>query len=581
MGSIAADAPTVPSKNGDAKYSVPKQAEQVFWRDLVENPLVSKYLPPDIRVAASTIRFTGKDAPTLPVHWRLAESASALLALEAALVGLLLNKKYGVPAPEVEIDVEHAQLFLMSLFLWTIDPQGEKISATLSAKKLQKYLVDHDPYERATTPHRAATTNIYKCADGRFFQTHGSLNPDPVLKILGLPRNQELGPGQEAWVPFQESVSKFTAAELLEATDRAGQAGHVCNSVEEYTRSEHGRANAHVGLFEIWRVANKNHLPAWWPSASHTVPSRPLAGLKVVDLTRIIAAPTVTRGLAELGASVMRVMGPGVPDFVGLHIDLNWGKWNTYIDITSPDGREQLRDLIKDADVVINGYRPGVLDKHGFSQDDIIAMVADRPRGIISVRENCYGWYGPFSHRPGWQNTSDACVGVSHGYGKAIGLQDDEPIVTPCPNSDYCTGLAGVTAILSAILQRGELGGSYKVDLALTYYNQWLLRSCGEYPPEVWRELWEKYGRFQFRANQPMEVITPAVMQLMEKREDSFRDEFFSVQRSKALNVDIRCVKPVLRYPHGEVELGFTVGTRGNGTDAPRWPEDLTIEVVS
>lgn len=470
----------------------------------------------------------------------------------------------------------------MSLFLWTIDPEGEKINATLSAKKLQKYLVDHDPYERASTPHRSSTTNIYRCADGKFFQTHGSLNPDPVLKILALPRYQELNPvGQEAWIPFQESVSKFAAPELLIATDRAGQAGHTCNTFDEYSRSEHGRANAQIGLFEIFRVANKNHQPAWWPTSNHTAPPRPLAGLKVVDLTRIIAAPTVTRGLAELGASVMRVMGPDVPDFVGLHIDLNWGKWNTYIDITSEHGRGQLRNLIKDADVVINGYRPGVLDKYGFSQDDIIAIVADRPRGIISVRENCYGWYGPFSHRSGWQNTSDACVGVSHGYGKAIGLREDEPIVTPCPNSDYCTGLAGVAAILSAILQRGELGGSYKVDIALTYYNQWLLRSCGEYPPEVWQKLWDKYDRFQFRANQPMEVITPEIMQLMEKREDSFRDEFFCVQRSKALNVDIRCVKPVIQYPHGEVELGFTVGTRGNGKDAPRWPEDLTTEVVS
>lgn len=469
----------------------------------------------------------------------------------------------------------------MSLFLWTIDPNGDEINATLSASKLQKYLVDHDPFERATTPHRASTTNIYKCADGRFFQTHGSLNPNPMLKALGLPMKLEIASGREAWTPFQESISKFTSSELLDAVERTQQAGHVCNSFEEYSKSEHGQANAHVGLFEILRVENKNHQPTWWPPARYTSPSRPLTGLKVVDLTRIIAAPTVTRGLAELGASVMRVIGPTVPDFVGLHIDLNWGKWNSYIDLTTKHGREQLRDLIKDADVVVNGYRPGVLDKYGFSQDDIIALVTDRPRGIISVRENCYGWHGPYSHRSGWQNTSDACVGISHGYGKAIGLKDDEPIVTLCPNSDYCTGLAGVAAILSAIIQRGELGGSYKVDIALTYYNQWLVRSCGEYPPEVWQQMWEKYDKFQFRAHQPMEITTPVIMKLMKERSNSFGDEFFHVQRSKILGVDIRCVKPAIRYPHGEVELGFTVGTRGNGTDAPRWPEDLTTEVVT
>jgi crotonobetainyl-CoA:carnitine CoA-transferase CaiB-like acyl-CoA transferase len=578
-------------------YSVPQQAEHIFRKGILQNPFVSKYLPEGIDNAASKVRFTGPDSPTMPVNWRLAESASALLALEASLVGLLLERKYAMSAPEAEInwlgecsfddgsspltfDSEHAQLFLMSLFLWTIDPEGEDIRATLSAAKLQKYLVDQDPFERATTAHRGSTTNIYKCADGKFFQTHGSLNPDPMLQVLGLPRQRDTRPGEEAWVPFQEAASKFSSAELLEATEKARQAGHTCNSWEEYSRSEHGRANSHVGLFEIRRLETQRQIPCWWPAASHSSSRRPLAGLKVVDLTRIIAAPAVTRGLAELGASVMRVMSPDLPDFVGLHVDLNWGKWNTYIDLKSEDGREQLRNLIRDADVVVNGYRPGVLDKYGFARDDILGLVADRDRGIILVRENCYGWYGPFKHRSGWQNTSDACVGVSHGYGAAIGLNDNEPIVTICPNSDYCTGLAGVAGILTAILQRGESGGSYEVDIALTWYNQWLIRSCGEYPKEVWQKLWDMYGNFQFRAHEPMEVTTPLVMKLMEERSDAFRDEFFEVRRSAALGVDIRCLKPAILYPHGEVQLGFTVGTRGNGRDAARWPDDLTTEIV-
>lgn len=85
-------------------YSVPRQAERIFHEELLENPLISKYLPAGIEDAASKIQFTGKDAPTMPVSWRLAESACALLALEASLVGLLLEKKYGVSAPEVEIN---------------------------------------------------------------------------------------------------------------------------------------------------------------------------------------------------------------------------------------------------------------------------------------------------------------------------------------------------------------------------------------------------------------------------------------------------------------------------------------------
>ena len=89
----------------ELKYSVPKQAELVFYEGILNNPLISKYLPSGSKQIASKIHFTGKNKPTLPVNWRFAESASALHALEASLIGLLLEKKYKVEAPEVEIDV--------------------------------------------------------------------------------------------------------------------------------------------------------------------------------------------------------------------------------------------------------------------------------------------------------------------------------------------------------------------------------------------------------------------------------------------------------------------------------------------
>ena len=138
-------------------------------------------------------------------------------------------------------------------------------------------------------------------------------------------------------------------------------------------------------------------------------PQRPLAGLKVVDLTRVIAAPTITRSLAEMGASVMRVTSPNVTDHSALHQDLSWGKWNCHLDLKkNPDDRQKLAELIKDADVVVEGYRPGAMARNGFSRDDIFELVKDRDRGIIHVRENCYGWNGPWQHRSGWQQISDA-----------------------------------------------------------------------------------------------------------------------------------------------------------------------------
>ena len=471
----------------------------------------------------------------------------------------------------------------MSTFIWTIDPKGENLKATLKGPKLQKYIRDMDKHGRASSFHRASASNIYRCADGKWFQLHGSLNPDPVLVAIGLPYDAPAANIEQSWIPFKEKVAQIRSAELRHLiADSCGQAGDVCNSVSEYFASEQGKANSHVGLFEIHPVPSETQSPAWWPSTSETSPARPLAGLKVVDLTRIIAGPSITRGLAELGASVIRVASPNIADFSALHVDLHWGKWSSDLDLKSLEGRRTLQELIKEADVVVNGYRPFVLDKYGFSETDVIDLVSDRDRGIISVRENCYGWHGPWSHRPGWQPVSDACVGISHSYGKALGLKDNEPVTPLFPSSDYMTGVAGVVGILCALIQRAEKGGSYKVDLALNYYNQWLARSCGTYPEDVWEDLWSRTGKLQFRAEHAMEHMIPKVIGRMKEESGNvcFRDEFFEERRSGILGVDIRTIKPVIRFPNGEVKLQYNVGTRGSGTDAAKWPADLLTEVV-
>ena len=97
-------------------------------------------------------------------------------------------------------------------------------------------------------------------------------------------------------------------------------------------------------------------------------------GLKVVDLTRVIAGPAISRGLAELGASVMRVTAPHLSDFTGLHPDLNWGKWNCCLDLRNKEDQNKLRDLIVDADVIVDGYRPGVFDKYGFGVEGVLKL---------------------------------------------------------------------------------------------------------------------------------------------------------------------------------------------------------------
>lgn len=260
--------------------------------------------------------------------------------------------------------------------------------------------------------HRMMSTNIYKTRDGRFYHIHGGLNPDITLSALKLPR--EGMPGDT----FEDVKERIHAAVLqhdAEALDELmneshRQAGTIALSSDEYFSGSHGKENGKVGLYEILRHEHSRQAAGWWPDHK-TLPSspkRPLAGLKVVDLTRIIAGPTITRSLAELGASVMRVTSPQLPDLTRFHRDLNWGKWNCSLHLKDEVDKAALRRLIADADVVVDGYRPGAMERLGFGRNAIFDMVKDRNRGIVHVRENCYGWYGAYAHRSGWQGISDA-----------------------------------------------------------------------------------------------------------------------------------------------------------------------------
>jgi crotonobetainyl-CoA:carnitine CoA-transferase CaiB-like acyl-CoA transferase len=354
----------------------------------------------------------------------------------------------------------------MSVLLDTIDPDGESISSfTQDRSAYNKYFKNTDLHNMTATLYRASATNIYRCKDGRYFHLHGSMNPAPTQDSLKLPHDMNVSTHEEAWKPYADAVAAVDSDDMQRlASDAFKQAGTICWSAEEFKESEHGKANQHIGLYDLHALPNTAQPPCWWPPTPQTSPKRPLAGLKVLDLTRVIAAPALTRGLAELGASVMRVTAEHVTDMSSLHVDLNWGKWNSHLDFRNEDDREKLRDLVRDADVVVQGYRPGVLDKYGFSPEGIVELVKNRERGIVVVRENCYGWHGPWAHRSGWQQISDACCGVSLAFGRAMG--NDEPVTPVFPNSDFCTGVSGVVGVLNALLRRAEEGGSWRVDVS-------------------------------------------------------------------------------------------------------------------
>jgi crotonobetainyl-CoA:carnitine CoA-transferase CaiB-like acyl-CoA transferase len=471
-------------------YSVPEEAMKVFQQGIVNNPLL-QHLHKELDSVSHLVKYQGSDFPKVPINWRFCESISALKGLEASMINIINKKKYNAEPQAVLIDTDHANLFYMSVLLFTIDPQGRQLGAMsiIDPSKREEYFrffPDQSFHNSNSNPYQIACTNIYKTKDGRFFHLHGSMNNEPSQKMLGIPASMDISDRLACQKIYADAVAQFTSEEIQKlASDVYKQAGTICWSTEEYKNSEHGIANAHVGLWETHHISNTSQKPSWWTPTDQTSAQRPLAGLKVVDLTRIIAAPVISRTLAGYGASVMRVVSPNIDDLTTLLPDLGWGKWNSFVDLKTDDGKTALRKLIMEADVILIGYRPNVLDKYGFSKQNILDMVKDRSTGIIYGQENCYGWNGPWSYRSGWQQISDANCGVSLEFGRAMG--HNEPVTPVFPNADYCTGVAGFCGILDALMQQAEKGGSYVVDIALNYYSQWLVNSVGVYPDAVWQ----------------------------------------------------------------------------------------------
>lgn len=150
---------------------------------------------------------------------------------------------------------------------------------------------------------------------------------------------------------------------------------------------------------------------------------KPLAGIKVIDFSRVIAAPVISKLLALLGADVIKVTSSKLPDIGFTWVDLNTGKQDTDIDMKSEQGKRIFSSLVEEADVLIDGYRPGALERLGF---DSVKLRHINP-SLIYTRENCYGFKGPLARRSGWQQISDCLVGISWLQGKFMGL--NEPVV--------------------------------------------------------------------------------------------------------------------------------------------------------
>ncbi|MCY9784315.1 CoA transferase [Nocardiopsis sp. EMB25] len=200
----------------------------------------------------------------------------------------------------------------------------------------------------------------------------------------------------------------------------------------------------------------------------------PAAGVRVLDLTRVIAGPVATRTLALLGADVLRVDSPGLPEDPDSHIDTGWGKRSTLLDLDSAEGRGVFLELLDSADVVVTGYRPGSLDRRGLAARELMAR---RP-GLVVAQLCAWGWSGPWADRRGF----DSLVQAARGIAAIEADSEGRPGVLPAQALDHGTGYLLAAGVLRALCERQTDGRGRLLRFSLAGTADWLLNDVTSEP---------------------------------------------------------------------------------------------------
>ncbi|WPR65379.1 CoA transferase [Glutamicibacter protophormiae] len=262
----------------------------------------------------------------------------------------------------------------------------------------------------------------------------------------------------------------------LEAQERIVSAGGVAAAVRsrrQWLHAPEGQAAAagHWAQFELHGVREAG---AWQfrPEAK-----LPLAGLKILDFTRVIAGPTASRTLAALGAQVLRVDGPRHAELPDQHIDTGFGKRSTILDLAAVRGLAAAHGLLAQADAVILGYHPGALDALGLSAE----LLRECYPQLVIAQLCAWGFAGPWASRRGFDSIVQAATGIADAYRSPEG----NPGTLPVQGLDYAAGYGIAAAVIALLRARRELHSTGTVRISLARTAQALFEFGGPSAPEL------------------------------------------------------------------------------------------------
>ena len=388
-------------------------------------------LPAD---ALDDVFLTGRD-PVLPSSFAVGTAAQVTIAA-AALAAATIWRQRGGRRQLVSVDMRHAAIeFLSEHWVSIVGTMPE------------------DPWD--------LIAGAYQCGDGRWVRLHTNFphHRDGMLKLLGCDYSKQA---------VADTLRTWTAFDLEDAAARAGLDASAMRSFAEWDAHPHGQAVPTVPVVRITRIGDA-------PARGLPPGPRPLSGVRVLDLTRLLAGPVCGRTLAAHGADVLAIASPKVPNLPQLITDTGRGKLTADLDLRDPGGRETLESLLRDADIFVQGYRPGALAGLGFSPQDAARI---QP-GIIYVSVSAYGHVGPWAAKRGFDSLVQASSGFNHAEAEAAG--QTAPKALPAQALDHGSGYLLAFGALTALHRRMTEGGSWHVQVSLVRTGRWL-RDLGRVP---------------------------------------------------------------------------------------------------
>jgi crotonobetainyl-CoA:carnitine CoA-transferase CaiB-like acyl-CoA transferase len=377
--------------------------------------------------ALAQITFTGVE-PVLPSSFALGTAAAATIGAAALAAAELWRLRMG-RRQHVAVDMRHAAIAFRSERYLRVD-----------GKRPDEY---HDDL-----------AGLYRCGDGRWARLHTNLphHCAGLLKLLGVPHDK---------AALQRALDGMTAEALENAAAETGLVVTACRSFAEWDAHPQGQAVAKLPLFSIEKIGEA-------PPKKLSPAARPLAGVKALDLTRIIAGPVCGRTLAAHGADVLLVTAPHLASMLPLVIDTGRGKLSTSIDLRDAGGRASLAALVPQADVFVQSYRPGAIAARGFSPQDAARL---RP-GIVYASLSAYGYDGPWADRRGFDSLVQTASGFNLAEAQAFGAP--KPKELPAQALDHATGYLLAFAVMTALKRQAQEGGSWHVRVSLAQTGYWL-----------------------------------------------------------------------------------------------------------